>query len=92
MNPTKAETDVLAERAKQRAKWGNAHDDDHRGDELADAAAMLAYSMRLDELTEVAPPWALALANEHALDRRRELVIAAALLLAEIERIDRGGE
>lgn len=52
-----AERDVLAERAKQRIKWGDA-----------------------------CPDWTLRL---NLNERRDELVIAAALLIAEIERLDR---
>ena len=33
--------DVVAERERQHAQWGDAHDDDHDGDELAAAAACL---------------------------------------------------
>lgn len=81
--------DVLTERQKQRAKWGDAHDDGHGDEALADAAAVLACSHRLDDLDELAPEWAIRLRNRHTSTRRSELVDAAALLLVEIERMDK---
>lgn len=83
--------DVLAERQKQRVKWGDAHDDEHDNPRaLPLAAATIAigtfpgvpWHMFAD-----APDWVRSLVERHG-DRDR-LVIAAALLLAEIERLDR---
>lgn len=76
--PVPAELDVLAERARQRKKWSATHDDEHTMHELAHAAAAL--------LLGSAHPWGLA--NKHH-SRRARLVVAAALVLAEIERVDR---
>ncbi len=89
--PTRALRDILAERHKQRRKWGDDHDDDHAKGELAYAAAHLASRDGLGENSDDVPEWALTLSLTIGGDRRRELVIAAALLFAEIERIDRAG-
>lgn len=43
LDASKAAHDVLAEREKQRAKWGDAHDDEHTDGALAGAAACLAF-------------------------------------------------
>jgi predicted transcriptional regulator len=86
---TPAVRDVLAERAKQYVQWGNAHDDEHGHGELAAAAGLLVAG----EATR-APVWSWRLLDKHP-DRRRQLVIGAALAIAEIERLDRaagGGE
>lgn len=88
---TRAEGDVLAERAKQRVRWGDDHDDEeHQGGELAVAASYLADPFDgggcLDE-DDPEAGWAVRLKARH--DRRQQLVIAAALLLAEIERLNR---
>lgn len=74
---TKAEQDVLAERAKQRVKWGDKHDDEHTSGDLAHTAGCLSLGIN--------DPWHLGLRH----DRRERLVIASALLIAEIERVDR---
>lgn len=94
---TPAERAVLAERAKQRRKWGAEHDDEHGDGALAVAAAALAWPEAgrwsaaatggLDAVP--APRWACNLRARH--NERQGLVIAAALLLAEIERLDRAG-
>ena len=81
---TQAETDVLAERAKQHAKWGNDHDDKHDPGDLAKAATHLTTGEWCFE------SWPKELRKKHPATRDR-LVIAAALLLAEIERLDRAG-
>jgi hypothetical protein len=79
--------DVLAERAKQVEQWGNAHDDEHGHGELAAAAGLLVGG----DDTLGAPEWAWNLIGKHRGDRRRQLVIGAALAIAEIERLDRAG-
>lgn len=79
--------DVLIERTKQLKKWTPGHDDEHKDGELADAAAHLA-GLRTTVLD--APEWAIDLRARHT--RRESLVIAAALILAEIERLDRAEE
>lgn len=84
--------DVALEREHQRQRWGDDHDDaEHGFGELASVAAHLAMP---ESPTAVllasklnAPGWALPLRASR--DRRAQLVTAAALLLAEIERLDR---
>jgi hypothetical protein len=90
-NYTKAALDVLMERAEQRTKWSDSHDSEHDCGELATAAAMLADpESEFDEPEKYQEEeWMYRLGAKHRGDRRRQLVIAAALLLAEIERIDR---
>lgn len=78
----RAVVDVLAERAKQRAKWGDGHDDAHDRGDLAKAAThMITGDWVFDS-------WPQELRRRHSNGRDR-LVIAAALILAEIERLDR---
>jgi hypothetical protein len=94
---TAAARDVLAERQRQMSVegWTPERDDGYRNNELAHAAAAYAYPA----LTAVSGlkvwPW-----HENWLkisDHRRNMVKAGALILAEIERLDRtalaeGGE
>lgn len=75
--------EVAAEREKQRAKWGDDHDDGH---ELGELAQVAAYIASRSGLAEDPPEWAYELDQP---PRRRALIIAAALLIAEIERLDR---
>jgi hypothetical protein len=99
---TPAATDVLAERQRQITDegWDAEHDDEHDSGELA--AAACAYALyAADELHpqsqgdgdygRVIPPmWPFHISWYKPEDPRRALVKAAALILAEIERIDRG--
>ena len=80
--------EVFAERRKQiiRLGWTPKHDDGHVDGALAAAAAALAWPPHL-EGPWLGPPWAFDLGEKH--DRRNQLVIAAALIVAEIERLDR---
>jgi hypothetical protein len=97
---TKAEQDVLIEREKQREKWTVDHDDSHGDFALAAAAAHLACPLHAGVLwgdedgshVVPAPPWAVALRLKcrHGREgQRRRMVVAAALLIAEVERLDR---
>jgi len=85
-----ATTDVLAERERQKSieGWTEAHDDTHATGELAAAAACYA---RLAGLERIQPPpsWPWAQQWWKPKDRRRDLVRAGALIIAEIERLDR---
>lgn len=91
---TEAEQDVLAERERQKTGegWTPAHDDDHNDGEMAAAGAVYALtSHQMDVLrsmnlgvSDLFPEWPYK-----PKDRRRDLVRAAALILAEIERMDR---
>ena len=80
--------DVLAERRRQIEVegWTPEHDDEHSTQELAFAAACYATADEGD-----APPavWPWHLSWWKPTDRRHNLVKAGALILAEIERLDR---
>jgi len=92
-----AARDVLAERRRQIEVEGRtpAWDDVHRQGELARAAATYALASAhwpevwtvLDKPVRENWPWALRWWKPK--DRRRDLVRAGALILAEIERLDR---
>lgn len=91
--------DVIAERHRQQAVegWTPEHDDQHSNGEMSRAAGLYAISAGfatkyLDGETKTCPvpdgwPWAEAWWKPA--NARRDLVKAAALILAEIERIDR---
>lgn len=90
---SRATDDVLAERERQILDegWTHEHDADHVSGELADAAA--CYAMNASGAIE--PPGSMP--QIWPWDRqwwkpgepRRDLVKAGALILAEIERLDR---
>lgn len=97
---SKALDDVIAERARQvnEEGWTPEHDDRHSPGDLAEAAACyLLYPSFLKilpygdgtvcTLFDIIWPWSLDWWKPK--DRRRDLVKAGALILAEIERIDR---
>lgn len=93
---SQAATDVLAERSRQveAEGWTPEHDDKHRHGEMAVAAACYALNAADDrdgpEVRFVgAELWPWADEWWKPKDRRYDLVRAAALLLAEIERLDR---
>lgn len=79
--------EIKAERERQLAKgYTPEHDDQHTTFEISTVAAAVALGAT-DHLSGDAPEWA-----EHIIDKwdtRRRLVIAATLLVAEIERLDR---
>ena len=82
--------EVTAERERQKSVegWSEAHDDEHRDSEIADAAACYAHgsSMLFDRHGKSVWPdgWKFKDKTD-----RRNLIRAAALLVAEIERLDR---
>jgi len=90
-DPTQAVLDVAAERRRQieAEGWTSEHDDEHSVGELAKAAAcyaLVSAGFNPDATINVWP-W-------HRLwwkpsDNRRNLVKSGALILAEIERLDR---
>lgn len=96
-----AVSDVLAERARQISAegWTPEHDDAHEAGELARAAACYAMQAALDNIGTPG----LADATRHMVremwpwsrewwkpaDHRRDLVKAGAMILAEIQRLDR---
>lgn len=91
--------DVAAERRRQVEVegWTPAHDDQHMDGSMAQAAAAYALKARSDEShangVRIRPPylwpdsWHVSWWKPK--DRRRNLVRAAALIIAEIERLDR---
>lgn len=85
--------EIAAERRRQVdvKGWTPEHDDQHRSGQLADAAARYAAAgggTFPDERTAFLWPWA-ASEWKPSPDPRRNLVKAAALMVAEIERLDR---
>jgi hypothetical protein len=89
---TPAERDVLTERERQRHRWGDEHDDRHDLEDLAEAAAHLAEpeaDIDPDDADDESLGWAVRLKGRLYDDRRKQLVVAAALLVAEIDRLDR---
>lgn len=82
--------DVISERQRQRAieGWTSEHDDAYQNSELADAAACYAINAHNQGFSTPAHwPWAPYWWKQSG--PRRDLVKAGALILAEIERIDR---
>ena len=96
---TKAASDVLFERRRQVGTegWSPDHDDQHKNGEMPLAAGLYAISAGfalkyLDGETKTCPvpdgwPWASEWWKPS--NARQDLVKAGALILAEIERIDR---
>lgn len=86
--------EIASERQRQvKAKgWTPEHDDEYVDCDLAAAAACYALSgvsfAGKDDLIAKLWPWAMSWWNPK--DQRRDLIRAAALLVAEIERLDRG--
>lgn len=93
--------EIAAERRRQTEEehWDAQHDDLHSVGELALFAALYAapepiYRQNVWEkgvsFHEAFPPgWDRHWDKRHKHDRRRQLVIAGALIVAEIERLDR---
>lgn len=101
-NVTDAAADVLAERQRQVTEegWSSKRDDTHKNNEMAFAAACYAFhaaaaSWDMEDNgipydSHPAPknwPWEPEWWNPES--ARRDLVKAGALILAEIERLDR---
>jgi hypothetical protein len=95
MAPSTALADVVQERHRQIAAegWTPEHDDAHATGELALAAVcyVLADQPNFIDATVTEPPpyWPWSFMWWKPKDRRRNLVRAAALIAAEIERMDR---
>ncbi len=86
--------DVIAERLRQMHQegWSEQHDDTHTNGELADAAACYAHPVPYGVAPQHSGPpplWPWHRKWWKPKDRRRNLVRAAALIVAEIERLDR---
>ncbi len=86
----RAARDVLAERQRQVSTEGYSlyRDDLYVKGEMAEAAATYAKCAGHPKMMSSSWPWGQHTFKPSA-DRRRDLVKAAALLLAEIERLDR---
>ena len=84
--------DIAEERARQIGSEGFTpmHDDEHDEGELARAAACYAYSSQQDDAI-LSPPfiWPLSRQWWKPKGSRRDLIRAGALIVAEIERLDR---
>lgn len=90
-----AASDVLAERQRQVTAegWTPGHDDEYEHGELADAAGCYALSSELFDCAGEPPrPWPWPDEWWKPTNRRRDLVKAGALILAEIERLDRAAD
>lgn len=88
--------EIKTERLRQVEKEGypTAHDDEHGDGSLADAAAHYAatshplFDAGWGKVKSIFP-WARMYDKKNKKTRREQLVIAAALIVAEIERLDR---
>ncbi|EAT1308199.1 hypothetical protein EX399_10480 [Salmonella enterica] len=87
---TSAANDVLAERQRQihTEGWKPEHDDEHVEGQLADAAACYAL-FATDQRRPVPAHWPWSDDWWKQRGQRRDLVRAGALIIAEIERLDR---
>ena len=81
----------LLERERQIGQegWTPEHDDEHVDGEMADAAACYAFNSSLLNSNDPPRNWPWRRESWKPCDRRRMLVKARALLLAEIERLER---
>lgn len=88
---TAAARDVLAEHQRQISVEGCTpqRDDEYTDEELARAAVCYALPQGDYEIPEPPEFWPWPMASWKPDERRRELVKAGALILAEIERLDR---
>ena len=88
-----AAKDVLAERQRQISTegWTPEHDDTHINGEMAQAAACYTLNAAGWKTEALRGCWPMAWASAwfKPADQRRDLVKAGALILAEIERLDR---
>lgn len=102
MSTDRVAQELVVERKAQRRRegWSNAHDDEHDNGEMAKAAACYCLTARSPAQLQVSLkgphqplpikaiwPWALRWFKPK--DPRRDLVRAGALIIAEIERLDR---
>ncbi len=87
--------EIAAERQRQidAEGWDHGHDDTHEYGELAMAAAAYALQCGFGRFSTDAPPnfWPWDRRWWKVKDPRRNLIRAAALIVAEIERLDRKG-
>jgi hypothetical protein len=88
--PILVEIELERVRQRRKEKWTLRHDDAHHAGELAAAAA--AYALHDTESTDIPACWPWREDDWKPKDRRRNLVRAAALIVAEIERIERAAD
>lgn len=86
--------EISRERERQMAVegWTYEHDDQHSAGELADAAACYAHPAPHGVRPQAGPPpklWPWSIVWWKPKDRRSNLIRSAALIVAEIERLDR---
>jgi hypothetical protein len=83
--------DVLSERRRQIEveNWTPAHDDEHDYGQMADAAACYALHAAGTPTEHYERFWPWSRSWWKPKDKRSDLVRAAALIIAEIERLDR---
>ena len=86
----KAGNDIIAERQRQIIEegWTAEHDDEHAEGEIASAAACYALFAN-DQGFSTPAHWPWGKERWKQAGQRRDLVKAGALILAEIERLDR---
>lgn len=90
--PSDALRDVMAERLRQITAegWTHCNDDAYQTGDLANAAACYAMTAPMMDRDRTAPAiWPWAASWWKPTNRRRDLIKAGALILAEIERLDR---
>ena len=103
-NPPAAWLDVLHERQRQVSGegWTPEHDDATKGGKIAGAAACYTLQALLDDIpapdhrqtimANIRALWPWSFERWKPTTKRRDLVKAGALILAEIERIDRAAQ
>ncbi len=91
---------VVAERARQRIKFDDDHDDQHDKGEIVVASILIAMDVDNKDADCIHPcgddeedDWmhelALHVRQKYGQNYKQRLVISAAMLLAEIERLER---
>ena len=93
-NPVIQEISDERSRQIQKEGWTAAHDDKHANGDMAAAAACYALNASLSEGRRMTHPawWPWSLDWWKPKSPRRDLVRAAALIVAEIERLDRAAQ
>lgn len=89
--------EIARERERQRGAegWTHAHDDQHVSGELARAAGTYAFhsaGKRIHRPGSCPVNWPWDVSWWKPTDRRRDLIKAGALIVAEIERLDRASK
>ena len=80
---------IKKERIKQTKKWSLLHDDGHTDGELTDLACYYALADTNDAENLYPISWNYEPRKRDRKSRLEQLVIAAALIIAEIERLER---